>query len=227
MNAHVEAKKLLQAYLTSALDGSGQVYGLAALTPNIYRVLLVYCCNKIQGGSFSLQIIKSIIRITPKTLQLRSTACQYLPTERGKKEYSVLWSGKKFVFCFKLSRSALVTRWTFPNFFLSRNGTGPLQCTTRNHATSHSLSSHLYFGIHTLISEEVESLTDFEALFLYFGNVRVNFKYAISSHQLLSLGHVQLKMAYIMLIKMSVIWSSRLIISMFHPLNNRTLYNLF
>lgn len=157
MNAYVWAEKLLHAYLTSALDGSGQVYGLTALTPNTW-VILVYCCNKMRSGSFSLQIIESIIRIAAKALQLSSTACQYLPTERGKQEYSALWSEKTFVFCFKLSRSALITRWTFPNFLLSRNGTGPLQCTTRDHATSHSLSPHLYFGIDPLISENGVSL---------------------------------------------------------------------
>jgi hypothetical protein len=168
MNAHVWAEKLLHAYFMSALDGSGQVYGLTDLTPNTYWVLLVYCCNKMRGGSFSLQIIESIIRITAEALQLSSTPCQYLPTERGEKEYSELWSGKTFVFCLKLSRSVLITRWTFPNFLLSRNGTGPLQCTTRDHATSHSLSPHLYFGIDPLISENWVSLLTSKPFFCIF-----------------------------------------------------------
>jgi hypothetical protein len=33
MNAHAGAEDLLHAWLTSALDGSGQVYGPVALTP--------------------------------------------------------------------------------------------------------------------------------------------------------------------------------------------------
>jgi len=84
MNANVGAEELLHAHLTTAVDGSGQIYGLAALTPNTYWVLLVYCCNKIRDRSFSLEIIKYIIRITAKALQLMSTESKYLPTERKK-----------------------------------------------------------------------------------------------------------------------------------------------
>jgi len=36
MNANVGAEELLHAHLTTAVDGSGQIYGLAALTPNTY-----------------------------------------------------------------------------------------------------------------------------------------------------------------------------------------------
>lgn len=94
MNAHVWAEKLLHAYLTSALDGSSQVYGLAALTPNTYWVLLVYCCNKIRGGSFSLQIKQSIIRIAAKHYSW------------GRRHVSIflLNEGKESIVCYEMER---------------------------------------------------------------------------------------------------------------------------